>query len=80
MVRPLLTVLVPKRLSERLASLASRDQRYLNAFISFHDSDLHELLESSLAADVIEAWQDNAVQRCLENAPGGEQLADAVFA
>lgn len=77
---PALRPLVPKRLSERLASLASRDQRYLNAFISFHDSDLHELLEPSLAADVIEAWQDNAVQRCLENAPGGEQLAAKLYA
>lgn len=77
---PALRSLLPARLASRLNSLASRDQRYLNAFITFHDSELHELLEPGLAAEVIEAWQDNAVQRSLEQAPGGEQLASKLYA
>lgn len=77
---PALRSVLPGRLADRLNSLASRDQRYLNAFITFHDSELHELLEPQLAAEVVEAWQDNAVQRCLEEAPGGEQLASKLYA
>lgn len=77
---PALRRLAPKRLADRLAGLASRDHRYLNSFISFHDSELHDLLEPDLGAQVIEAWQDNAVQRSLETAPGGEQLAAKLYA
>lgn len=77
---PALRSVMPGRLADRLNSLASRDQRYLNAFITFHDSELHELLEPQLAAEVVESWQENAVQRCLDQAPGGEQLASKLYA
>lgn len=77
---PALRSVLPGRLANRLSSLASRDQRYLNAFITFHDSELHELLEPQLAAEVVESWQENAVQRYLDEAPGGEQLASKLYA
>lgn len=77
---PALRSMLPGKLADRLNSLASHDQRYLNAFITFHDNELHELLEPQLAAEVIESWQENAVQRCLDEAPGGEQLASKLYA
>lgn len=77
---PALRSILPGRLYDRVRSLASRDYRYLNAFISFADNELLDLLEPQLGAAVVEAWQDNAVQRCLETAPGGEQLASKLYA
>jgi asparagine synthase (glutamine-hydrolysing) len=38
-----------------------------------------ELLEPSLGAQVVDAWQDNIVQRTLETAPGQEQLGRKLY-
>lgn len=77
--RPKLRGALPKRVWNKLRSLGSKDERYLQSFTSFLDSELLELLEPSLGARVVEAWQDNIVQHELETAPGDEQLARKLY-
>jgi asparagine synthase (glutamine-hydrolysing) len=76
---PTLRGALPKRVWDKLRSMQSRDERYLQSFTCFLDSELLELLEPSLGAQVIEAWQDNVVQHVLETAPGDEQLARKLY-
>jgi len=58
----------------RPGSAVLRDERYLRSFACFHREDLNELLQPDLAAPVCEALHDNVVQRCLDAAPGRDQL------
>src|SRR3954447_5434427 len=76
---PRLRGALPRRIWEKLRSLQAKDERYLQSFTSFLDHELLELLEPSLGAEVVEAWQDNAVQHALETAPGKEQLARKLY-
>ena len=63
----------------RRAPAAPRDERYLRSFACFHREDLAELLEPEFAAPVLEALRDNVVQRCLEAAPGDDQLERKLY-
>ncbi len=74
-----LAVLLPAPLRRRLGYAQTRDERYLRSFTCFQKDDLAELLEPDAAAAIIEGLADNVVQRCLDQAPGGEQLARKLY-
>jgi asparagine synthase (glutamine-hydrolysing) len=74
-----LAVLLPAPLRRRLGYAQTRDERYLRSFTCFQKEDLAELLEPDAAAAIIEGLADNVVQRCLDQAPGGEQLARKLY-
>jgi asparagine synthase (glutamine-hydrolysing) len=76
---PTLRGALPQRIWDKLRSLQAKDERYLQSFTSFLDNELLELLEPSLGAQVVDAWQDNVVQHVLETAPGDEQLARKLY-
>jgi asparagine synthase (glutamine-hydrolysing) len=61
------------------ASAPLRDERYLRSFACFDREDLAGLLEPEFAAPVLEASRENVVQRCLEAAPGSDQLARKLY-
>ncbi len=76
---PALRALMPARLIDRIGRVADRDRRYLMSFQTFMDAELLELLEPALAQQVVQAWENNLVQRCIEEAPTSEQLAGKLF-
>src|SRR6267143_258848 len=63
----------------RRDSAAPRDERYLRSFACFHREGLAELLEPEFVAPVLEALRNNVVQRCLEAAPGDDQLERKLY-
>lgn len=50
------------------------DQRYLQSFACFQREDLAELLAPDAAPSVLDGLEHNVVQRCLDTAPGEDQL------
>jgi asparagine synthase (glutamine-hydrolysing) len=78
--RPNLRRLLPNRIEESLRRLQGRDERYLQSFTCFLDNELLDLLEPSLAGQVVDAWQTNIVQHTLDTAPSNEQLARKLYA
>jgi asparagine synthase (glutamine-hydrolysing) len=71
--------LMPKRMEGMLRRLQGRDERYLQSFTCFLDNELLDLLEPSLAGQVVDAWENNIVQHVLETAPSKEQLARKLY-
>ncbi len=71
--------LVPATLRRRRRSISPRDGRYLRSFACFHREDLAELLEPDFARPILDALDDNVVQRCLDDAPGTDQLQRKLY-
>src|SRR6185369_14070332 len=67
-------------LRRRLERASARDDRYLRSFTCFQPEELAQLMQPDAAATMIEALDDNVVQRCLDDAPGDEQLARKLYA
>jgi asparagine synthase (glutamine-hydrolysing) len=77
---PWLRKILPARIWNQLHGWRSKDERYVQAFCCYLDNELLELLEPPLGSRVVEAWEHNAVQKCLEGAGTGEQLAAKLYA
>ncbi len=75
---PLASVL-PGRIRARLDRMRGRDDRYVNSLTCYSDEELTELLTPSYATEVVRAWRDNTVQRCLDSVSGAEQLAGKLY-
>jgi asparagine synthase (glutamine-hydrolysing) len=58
----------------------TRDERYLQSFVAFQDCDLQEILQPHLWHSVHQTWRRNDVQRYMDEAPTGEQLAQKLYA
>jgi asparagine synthase (glutamine-hydrolysing) len=70
----MLAGLMPAIRRSRRGSGHPRDERYLRSFSCLQRDDLAQLLQPELAVPVLHALQDNVVQRCLDTAPGQDQL------
>lgn len=77
--RPSLLNAMPESLRARVRRLRSRDERYVQSSLCFQDNELEALLEPEIAISVHRAWQDNVVQRYLDEAPTAEQLARKLY-
>src|SRR5262249_41781387 len=70
---------LPEKWRKRLRAAAAPDERYLRSFTCFQKDDLAELLQPDAAQEMAEHLNENVVQRCLEQAPGEEQLARKLY-
>jgi asparagine synthase (glutamine-hydrolysing) len=71
--------LLPSGWRRRFQYLVPRDERYLHSFACFRSGDMAALFEPDCAATMIEALRDNVVQRCLDTAPGQDQLERKLY-
>ena len=58
----------------------TQDERYLQSFVAFQDCDLQKILQPHLWRSVQQTWRENDVQRYMDEAPTGEQLAQKLYA
>ncbi|MBV8772681.1 MAG: asparagine synthase (glutamine-hydrolyzing), partial [Deltaproteobacteria bacterium] len=71
---------LPPRFREQLTRVRTKDERYLNAFTACSGSELDLLLQPELARSAEDGWEENQVQRYLDEVPNAEQLARKLYA